>query len=438
MNMRSKDFRIVFLSKVQDDSVNINKNYASGRLPENTFLQIRYFGVSLMPGKPAGPMINRIILFFLLSTAFLSSTAAQKDSLMAALDTAKNEFKVKILNELFRANLQSDPVKAIGYTREALSLATDINDKKGMAASYNNLGVAYKNQGAFDKSLEYYITSLRAYEALQNKEGIATTKNNIATIYSIKGDYGQAMKYMEESYAQFVELKDNARIVGSLNNLGNLHIDLQLYEKAMRYFSQSYQLSAQLGQPFSDPMNNMGNVYFQQGNYQRAIEHYLKALEVERTGNNRLGMLNTITNIGIAYTKAKQPKQGQQYLNEAKNLAHELQAYSLIPSILKHNSENLYSMGDLRNAYTTLLKYDSAREKIYGEESSRNIAQMELALSFQEKEKEFELLKKEAEIKTLELNNTRLFIVLLVLFVLIILASINFYYMGKRKKFIQR
>ncbi|HEY3430648.1 MAG TPA: tetratricopeptide repeat protein [Cyclobacteriaceae bacterium] len=383
-------------------------------------------------------MNKRIILFFLLSTAFLSSTAAQKDSLLAALDTAKNEFKVKILNELFRANLQSDPVKAIGYTREALSLATDINDKKGMAASYNNLGVAYKNQGAFDKSLEYYITSLKAYEALQNKEGIATTKNNIANIYSIKGDYGQAMKYMEESYTQFVELKDDVKIVGSLNNLGTLHIDLQLYEKAMRYFSQAYQLSTKLGQPFSDPMNNMGNVYFKQGNYQRAIEHYLKALEIERTANNRLGMLNTIANIGIAYTKAKQPKPAQQYLNEAKSLANELQAYSLIPSILKNNSENLYRMGDLKNAYVTFLQYDSARERIYGEESSRNIAQMELALSFQEKEKEFEILRKEAQIKTLQLNNTRLFIVLLVLALLVILASINFYYMGKRKKFIQQ
>jgi tetratricopeptide (TPR) repeat protein len=383
-------------------------------------------------------MIKRIFLLFLLSTAGIGSLHAQKDSLLAVLDTAKNESKVKTLNELFRATIQSDPVKAIGYTREALSLATDINDKKGMAASYNNLGVAYKNQGALDKSLEYYITSLRTYESLDNKEGIATTKNNIATIYSIKGDYGQAMKYLEESYAQFLQLKDEARIVGSLNNLGNLHIDLQLYEKAMRYFSEAYQLSAKLGHPFSDPMNNMGNVYFRQGNYQRAIEHYMKALEVERETNNRLGMLNTLTNIGIAYTKARQPKPAQQYLTQAKSLADELQAYSMIPSILRNNSENLFRLGDIKNAYSTLLQYDSAREKIYGEESSRNIAQMEMALSIQEKEKEYEILRKEAEIKTLQLNNTRLFIILLVLALLAILASINFYYMGKRKKLIEQ
>ena len=382
-------------------------------------------------------MIIRILCSILLILA-LTPSLAQTDSLMAALDTAKNERKVKVLNELFRAHILSNPVKAIGYTREALSLATDINDQKGMAASYNNLGVAYKNQGALDKALEYYIRSLRIYETLDNKEGIATTKNNISNIYSIKGDYGQAMKYLNESYEQFVLLKDESRLVGSLNNLGSLHIDLQLYEKANQYFTQAYQLSEKLGQPFSDPMNNLGNVFFKQGNYQRAIENYQKALDIERAENNRLGMLNTITNIGIAYTKAKQPKPATQYLDEAKALAKELQAYRVIPDILKNDAENQFRLGDVKTAYKTLLKYDSAREKVYGEESSRNIAQMEMALNLQEKEKEFEILRKEAEIRSLELSNTRLFITLLVLLVLVVLASINFYYMGRRKKFLSK
>ncbi|MCX7636994.1 MAG: tetratricopeptide repeat protein, partial [Cyclobacteriaceae bacterium] len=301
------------------------------------------------------------------------------DSLHAVLDTARNERKVKTLNELFRAWLPSDPIKAIGYTREALNLATEIGDKRGMAAAYNNLGVAYRNQGALDKALQYYITALHHYEELGNKEGIAGTKSNIATLYSMKKDYGQALKYFDEAHAAFVELNDKPKIIASMNNLGNLNNDMQLYEKAMKYFSEAWQLSLQMGKPFADPLINIGNVYFKQGNYQRAIENYMKALEIERQSNNRLSQLNIFTNIGIAYTKAGQPKAAQPYLEEAEKLARELHAYTGMPELLRSKAINMYRLGNLKSAFELMLKYDSAREQIYGEEINRAISRMELA-----------------------------------------------------------
>jgi len=376
----------------------------------------------------------RINLSLLLFLGFFSSSGQSKDSLEAVLDTARNERKVKTLNELFRANLESDPVKALEYTREALNLATEIGDKRGTAASYNNLGVAYRNQGALDNALGYYMAALKLYEELENKEGIATLKNNIATIYAMKKDYGQAMHYLEESYQNFVELKDKNKIVGSMNNLGNLNLDLQLYEKAMKNYSEAYQLSLQSGIKFADPVNNIGNIYFRQGNYQKAIENYQHALEIEKENNNRLGILNTLTNIGIAYSKAGQPTQAKKYLDEAEALCNELQAYSYMPPILKYNAEILFRQGKTKEAYETLVKYDSLREKIYGEESTRKITQMEMALDFQEKEKELQILQKEDEIKSLQLRNSRLFIVLVILGLLTIMGAVNWYFIGKRKK----
>jgi tetratricopeptide (TPR) repeat protein len=178
------------------------------------------------------------------SPLFYSPLFSQNtDSLEAVLDTVQGDAKVKTFNELFRSHLRADPVKAVSYASEALLLATEIGDKKGMAASYNNLGVAYRNQGALDKALEYYITSLGLYDSLGNKEGVATTKNNIANIYSIKKDYSQAMRYLEESYKLFQELNDPFRLVGSMNNLGNLYQDIDLYDKALDYYTQAYALS---------------------------------------------------------------------------------------------------------------------------------------------------------------------------------------------------
>ena len=281
-------------------------------------------------------MIKKLFLPFCLLIVSVSSVQGQKlDSLKAVLDTAQAERKVKTLNEFFRAYLQSDPVKGLGYTQEALAMAIDIGDKNGIAASYNNLGVAYRNHAALDKALEYYIKSLKLYESLGNKEGVATQKNNIANIYAIKKDYSQAMHYLEESYNDFIKLGNKNKIVGSMNNLGNLNLDLQLFEKAMKYYSEAYQVSKQNGALFADPLNNMGNIHFRQGNYQKAIDNYLRALEIEEANNNRLGILNVVTNIGIAYARAGQAKPAQQYLNRAESLVKELQAYTYLPPVLK-------------------------------------------------------------------------------------------------------
>ena len=308
------------------------------------------------------------VLFTIL--IYYPSISQNPDSLESLLDTIRGDRKVKALNELFRAHLESNPVKAVGYAHEALILATDINDRRGMAASNNNLGVAYRNQGALEKALEYYVTSLRLYDSLQLKEGVATAKNNIANIYSIKKDYGQATRYLEESYSLFQQINDPFRLVGSMNNLGNLYNDINDYDKARDYYNRAYTLSEKNGVRFGDPLNNLGNIYFNQGNYTQAITYYQKALDIERETNNKLGILNTLTNMGVTYTKAGEPNKAHHYLNEALLLTEELQAYGAVPTIYRASAENFSIQHKWKEAYQMQLKYDEMREKIHSEKAA--------------------------------------------------------------------
>ena len=221
-----------------------------------------------------------------------------------------------------------------------------------------------------------------------------------------------------------------------MNNLGNIYHDIDMDEKALDYYTRAYALSEETGTKFSDPLNNVGNIYFNQGNYKMAIEYYEKALAIERQHNNKLGILNTISNIGITYTKARQSKKAEQFLRDAFRLTEELQALTTLPAIYKASAENYSIQGKWKDAYEMQLKYDEMREKIYGEESSRNIAQMEMVLAFQAKEREIEILKKEDLIKSLELRNSRLFIILTVLSVILVIGSINIFYLDRKRKLV--
>ncbi|MBL7846211.1 MAG: tetratricopeptide repeat protein [Cyclobacteriaceae bacterium] len=366
--------------------------------------------------------------------AALATYAGTIDSLENQLKTAQGVERVKVMNELFRAYISSDPIAAVGYTREAMILAEKIGDKKGMAASFNNLGVAYRNQGALDLALANYLKSLELYTTLQNAEGIATTKNNIATIYSMKRNYSQALTFYEESNQGFVALGNTDQIIGSMNNLGNLHSDLQLYDKALTYYTDAWKLAEKAGITFVDPLVNIGSVYYRQGNYQRAGDFYQQALELVRKQGNRSTELSILSNLGEMYEKAAQPKQAQKYLDDALALAAELQANYMLPQILKSMSANFARQGKMKEAYETLLKYDGAREKVFGEESTRRITQMDMALQLQEKENALEELQLSDQNKTLKLRNAQIIIVAGVLALIIGIAGFNMLYWRKRRQ----
>ena len=371
-------------------------------------------------------------MVLILGASLTVFSQSKTDSLERALETAKGDLKVKTLNEFFRAYINSDPVKAIEYTRQALALATEIDDQKGRAASYNNLGVAYRNQGALDKSLEYYLISLQIYTKLDNKEGIAATKSNIGNIYSFKKDHGQALKYYEDAHQKFMEIGDDANLVKSLNNLGNLHSSLKEHDLALKFYTESFQLAEKNGQTFADPLSNMGNIYFNQRNYQRAAEYYTRALKIARQENNNLLSLNVLSSLGEVYARAGQFKPAQAYLDSAMALSNTMQAFLIEPNILKSMALNYSNQGKMKEAYETMLRYDLVKEKIYGEESSRKIAQMEIAMDLQEKEREMEEVKTQAAIDHLELQKTRMVITIVILGLAIVIGGFNLFY-SKRK-----
>jgi hypothetical protein len=58
---------------------------------------------------------------------------------------------------------------------------------------------------------------------------------------------------------------------------------------------------------------------------------------------------------------------------------------------------------------------------------------MEMVIDFQEKEKEFDMLQQQNEITRLELRNSRLFIIVVILIVLGVLGGLNFFYINKKK-----
>jgi hypothetical protein len=109
-----------------------------------------------------------------------------------------------------------------------------------------------------------------------------------------------------------------------------------------------------------------------------------------------------------------------------------MQAYVYEPQILKNLAGNFAKQGKTKEAYETMLSYDKAKERIYGEESTRKIAQMEMVLDLQSKEKEVEALRMESTIKSMELKNTRMVITIVVLVIIAAISLFNLFLARKK------
>jgi len=61
----------------------------------------------------------------------------QIDSLQQVLENAQGSEKVSVLNELYKHYINSEPEKALEYTKLAFDIAIEIDDKKGLAACFD-------------------------------------------------------------------------------------------------------------------------------------------------------------------------------------------------------------------------------------------------------------------------------------------------------------
>ncbi|UII27040.1 tetratricopeptide repeat protein [Fulvivirga maritima] len=377
------------------------------------------------------------IIFFVFFTIAFACNGQYLDSLEKELKTATNEEKVDILNKLFVVHHQLNPKPALEYASQALDLASSIDYKKGKAAALNNLGVIYKNQGVYNRALEYYKTSLKLSEEINDKRAIASTTNNLGAIYSLKGDHEMALTYFTTSIELFTELDDQKQIIGALNNLGNAYNDDGKKIKALQYFNESIELAEQLGitSRTPEPLNNIGNIYFYNKDFEKALEYYERSYEAETKSDNILGQAQALSNIAATYYETQQLPKAKTYYQQAEQLADSISAYMVLVVTYDGLSKIYAQQEKYKEAYEARLNYDQTQEIIYTQEKGKNSSQLEIATELQQKEKELEVLKKQNRIKQLQIEKSRIVIILSIMGVIMILGAIFILIKAKKVKF---
>lgn len=352
------------------------------------------------------------ILFVILNLqSVISPLAAQNktiDSLLMLLakeksDTNKATHLYKLCWE-YQSTGNYDT--AFRYGNAALQLSKQLNFLKGIAASYNNIGMIYFNQGDNSKALENHFASLKIREAIGNKQGVAASYNNIGMIYFNQGEYDHALKNYFTALKIREETGDKEGIATSYNNIGIIYTTQKNYDQALKSHFASLKIRGETGdkQGIAASYNNIGMIFFNQGEYDHALENHFASLKIREAIGDKRGIATSYINIATSYTGKSKYAEALPWFQKGLRLAKEIGAKDLIILSYQGLSDMSEKTNDYKNAYKYYHLCTQITDSLFNENSSKQIAELQTKYDTEKKDKQINLLEKEKKIQSLELS----------------------------------
>jgi len=292
----------------------------------------------------------------------------------------------------------SDLNKVLEYSIKAANILITNNISKGLARIYNFIGFVHQALRNNDLAEEYYQKSYEIFLKDKNNKGLATTLNNLGTIYGDRKDNKKAIEYYTKSYEYAKKENNNDGVATALNNIGYLNVEINQIEKGLKNYEESLLYSKDLEDQtgYVNTFNNIAAAYLKSGNLTKAEEYVNIALPKARK----------ITDLTI--------------LQESYQILHRIYAK-------KGQFDKAYQYQGLQLAYN---------DSLYNQERTASVLEMQTRFETDAKEKEIQLLRKDNEIRVLEVERHKTFqkYLIISLSLLVILVFVVFVNLRSRKR----
>ncbi len=422
-------------------------------------------------------MIKKITCFFL-SFILLSvgGYAGQIDTLERQLQTAKDTSRVKILCDLCWEYRFVSANKALEYGNEALALAqeikytkgiaqsyndmgiifidqgnyqkaiewfnkslairTELLDSAGMAALYNKIGIVYQKKGLLKKALENQIEALKIYEDLGSDLWIGYSLNNMAIIHQNLGNLDKALQYHQKALTYRIKMDDVYGEAGSYGNMANVYVKLHDTSLAIQYYDKALTIFRKIDdkESISAMLNNLGNIYIARGKESDALPLLEESLKIRENLGDKKGIASTLLRMGEAYTGMGSYKKASQVLYRARRLAREIDVVEE-EMVSYLNLAKMYALQhQLDSAFKNMSLYIATKDSVYNQRLEEQIIDVQTRYETEKMEQDMNLLKSEKELTELRLKQKRMQNLLLILAIITIVGAAIFSFYRRKLK----
>ena len=244
-----------------------------------------------------------------------------------------------------------------------------------------------KNDGNYQKALDYFIEVQILDENNNNKAGMCATYNNIALIYEDMKSFDKALDYHNKSIFIAQEINDTIGISRSTNNMGVINKSIGKDRLALVQFYECIALSKQTNQfsVIALAYNNVGLCYNNLLKTDSALIYFDYALKLMDSIQYNYGKTLVTANIGFAYLLAKKPKQALPYLLKSLKESEDLNNLLIQSNINLELSKTYEVLNKKGKAFDHLNKYINLKDSLENSDNEQALLEQKFKLSYVKK-----------------------------------------------------
>jgi len=247
------------------------------------------------------------ILVFLPILCMGQTTAV--DSLLNLLGSKPESEHTDLYNQLYDIYFDEENIhEAISYSHKAFALAQKHNNMEGQYYSLVNIATAHRQIGNPDSTIFFNKKAVKIAREMDNKMFIARANNNLGIAYSDINAYEKtlscyfaSLKIIEDTLPNISWEKNLKYESIILNNIGTVYSKLGNSTQELEYFEKSLKIREQQNNRpgMASCYQNLGTLYEKHKDYGHALELYEKALEIRKDLGNEGHIAELVMNIGI-------------------------------------------------------------------------------------------------------------------------------------------
>lgn len=233
--------------------------------------------------------------YSLLLTVFLGCASAKDNELPRALTEAA-DFNQKGVDEVAAGNYD----RALIAFQRALNLNMGMDNQKGMAVNFINIGRLHILMDNFDDAKTMFDSAIKIGAGLNDQFILSEGYASLGRYYYLAGNDKDAVDVLEK--AVIIDRKEGHRTVSSrLNALGIIYKEGGRIEEAEKVYNnalkagKAYEMYADV----ADSFRGLGDILAKRGDYKKAMALYENALLSDKKAGNAAGISVGLFKLGV-------------------------------------------------------------------------------------------------------------------------------------------